>query len=55
MIDRGYQRAIDDALDREVLNETAALCAEMGTQLYNFANVIGEYIDTETPDRSTDD
>jgi hypothetical protein len=55
MIDRGYQRAIDDALDREVLNETAALCAEMGTQLYNFANVIGEYIDTEVPDRATDD
>jgi len=55
MIDRGYQRAIDDALDRDVLHETAALCAEMGTQLYNFANVIGDYIDTSGLDESHDD
>ena len=33
-----------DALDPDVLNDTAALAAEMGTQLYNFANVIGEYL-----------
>jgi len=50
MIDRGYQRAIDDALDRETLNETAALSAEMATQLYNFANIIGDYIDLQEDD-----
>ena len=44
MIDAGYQRAVEDALDPVVLNDTAALAAEMGTQLYNFANVIGEYL-----------
>jgi hypothetical protein len=44
MIDAGYDRAVKDALDPDVLNDTAALAAEMGTQLYNFANVIGEYL-----------
>ena len=44
MIDAGYSRAVEDALDQEVLNDTAALAAEMGTQLYHFANVIGEYL-----------
>ena len=54
MVYRGYQRAIDDALDHEVLTETAALCAEMGTQLYNFANVLGDYIDTGAADKNDD-
>ena len=36
--------SVKDALDPDVLNDTAALAAEMGTQLYNFANVIGEYL-----------
>ena len=44
MIDAGYSRAVEDALDQEVLNDTAALAAEVGTQLYHFANVIGEYL-----------
>jgi hypothetical protein len=47
LVDIGYQRAIDDALDPETLNETAALCAEMGTQLYNFANVLHTYINPQ--------
>ena len=44
LIDRGYQRAVDDVLDPEVLNDTAALCAEMATQLYNFANMLHSYM-----------
>ena len=32
LIDIGYKRAISDALDAEVLSETAALAGEMGTQ-----------------------
>ena len=47
MIDAGYQRAVEDVLDPEVLNDTAALAAEMGTQLYNFANMIGEYLNKD--------
>ena len=45
LIDLGYQRAVDDVLDPEVLNDTAALSAEMGTQLYNFANMLYAYMD----------
>tara|TARA_Y100000592_G_scaffold92792_1_gene155009 strand:+ start:308 stop:607 length:300 start_codon:yes stop_codon:yes gene_type:complete len=45
MIDAGYQRAVEDVLDPEVINDTAALAAEMGTQLYNFANMLGNYLD----------
>ena len=47
MIDAGYQRAVEDVLDPEVLNDTAALAAEMGTQLYNFGNMIGEYLNKD--------
>ncbi len=58
MVDAGYRRAVEDALDPEVLNDTAALAAEMGTQLYNFANLLGEYLnhidalDDEETDKS---
>jgi len=44
LIDLGYNRAITDALDTEVLGETAALAGEMGTQLYHFANMIEQYL-----------
>jgi len=44
LIDVGYQAAVEDALDREVLEETAALAADMGTQLYTFANVLQTYL-----------
>ena len=47
MIDAGYQRAVEDVLDPEVMNDTAALAAEMGTQLYNFANMISECLDKD--------
>ena len=46
LIDAGHQSAIESALDQEVLEETAALAADMGTQLYTFANVIQGYINS---------
>ena len=53
LIDAGYRRAVEDALDTEVLGETAALAGEMGTQLYNFANMIQSYLaKTDTDDKS---
>jgi len=44
LIDLGYRRALEDALDPEVLQDTAALAGEMGTQLYNFSNLIHTYL-----------
>jgi len=44
LIDIGYNRAIEDALNPEVLADTAALASDMGTQLYNFANLINSYL-----------
>jgi len=55
LVDIGYQQAIDDALDPEALGETAALCAEMGTQLYNFANVLHAYINPQILDDGNGD
>ena len=43
LIETGYQRALDDALDPDVLNETMNLSAELGGQLYNFANLLAAY------------
>jgi len=43
LVDTGYQRALDDALDPDVLNETMTLSAELGAQLYNFANLLATY------------
>jgi hypothetical protein len=44
LVDIGYTRALEDALDPEVLSDTAGLAAEMGTQLYNFANLLKAYL-----------
>ncbi len=44
LVDIGYRRALEDALDPEVLGDTAALAGEMGTQLYNFANMLQVYL-----------
>ena len=47
LVDIGRQSAIEEALDPEVLNETVALAAEMGGQLYNFANMLSAHLGTE--------
>jgi len=44
LVDLGYRRALSDALHPEVLQDTAALAGEMGTQLYNFANLLKNYL-----------
>ena len=44
LVEAGYRRAVQDALDPEVLSETVALAAEMGGQLYNFANMITTHL-----------
>ncbi len=44
LVDIGYRRAVEDALDPQVLEETKELAAEMGTQLYNFANLLDHYV-----------
>lgn len=44
LIEIGYRQAIEDALDPEVLADTAALAGDMGSQLYNFANLINSYL-----------
>ena len=47
LVDLGYRQAIDDALDPEVLAETAELSGEMGTQLYNFSNMLQSFLMTQ--------
>ena len=44
LVDIGYQRCIEDALDTEILAETAALSAEMSHQLGNFAKMVRSYL-----------
>jgi hypothetical protein len=44
LVDAGYRRALEDALDPELLADTAALAGDMGTQLYNFANMLQAYL-----------
>ena len=47
LVDLGYQRAMEDALDPEVLADTVELSGEMGTQLYNFANMLQSFLATK--------
>jgi hypothetical protein len=47
VMDAVYRQAVADALNPEVLNDTAELSAEMGTQLYNFANMLQSYLNTQ--------
>jgi hypothetical protein len=44
LVDLGYRRAMEDALDPEVLADTVELSGEMGTQLYNFANMLQSFL-----------
>lgn len=44
LIDIGFRRALEDALDPEVLGDTAALAGEMGAQLYQFANLVNSFL-----------
>tara|TARA_R110000824_G_scaffold35910_1_gene112061 strand:+ start:449 stop:736 length:288 start_codon:yes stop_codon:yes gene_type:complete len=44
LIDIGYRRALEDALDPDLLAATSELASEMAAQLYNFANMLGEHL-----------
>ena len=47
LVDLGSQLAITENLDGEVLQDTAVLAADMGTQLYNFANMLNGYLNKD--------
>ncbi len=53
LVDLGYRRAIEDVLDPEVLADTAALSGEMGTQLYNFANMLESFLSAQNNGKET--
>jgi len=44
LIQVGYNRAIQDALDPEVLEETAALSREMSDQLSSFSGLVKGFL-----------
>ena len=44
LVEAGERQAVEESLDKEVLEETAALAGEMGSQLYNFANMLTHYL-----------
>jgi hypothetical protein len=50
LVEAGYQRAIEDALDRDVLEETATLTVEMAGQLNGFADLLRSYLNTSSVD-----
>ena len=50
LVDLGYRRAMEDALDPEILAETVELSGEMGTQLYNFSNMLQSFLMTKNND-----
>ena len=53
LVDLGAQQAVEAVLDPEVMESTAELAADMGTQLYQFANMIRSHGHAVLP--ATDD
>jgi|TARA_A100001391_G_scaffold155876_1_gene113718 hypothetical protein len=47
LVDIGFRSAVEESLDPAVLEETAALAGEMGSQLYNFANMLSHYLNAD--------
>jgi hypothetical protein len=47
LVDKGHDGAIGTILDVEVIEDTTALAAEMGSQLYNFANMLQSFLKTQ--------
>jgi hypothetical protein len=47
LVTAGYNLALQDALDPEVLEETAALSNEMSNQLSSFSNLVQEFLSTK--------
>jgi len=44
LVEIGYRRAVQDALDPAVLDDTASLAEEMASQLKSFATVLQTYV-----------
>ena len=53
LVDIGYRRAIEEALEPELLEDTAALSADMAAQLYNFANMLKVYLQEQGNDEGS--
>ena len=49
LVDFGYQIAVEDALDSEVLAETSDLAGEMSSQLKGLQNVLQGYLSKINP------
>jgi hypothetical protein len=50
LIDFGYNLAVEDALDTEILSETSALAGEMSDQLKGLQNLVDSYLSKTNPD-----
>jgi hypothetical protein len=50
LVDIGYQRALEDALDPSILDDTADLALEMGEQLSSFSGMLRAYIAQQNGD-----
>ena len=50
LIDIGYRRALEEALDPEILEATRDLSVEMADQLYNFANMMSAHLTDQNKD-----
>ena len=48
LVDHGARQATEAVLDPEIMTETAELAADMGTQLYQLANMLHSYGVTTT-------
>ena len=52
LINCGHKAAVDEVLDPDILGETKELAAELGAQLYNFANMLQfQYSHGDTEDK----
>ena len=52
LIDVGYRRCLEDALNVDVLLETAELSEEMAGQLTSFSHVLKSYISNQKADEN---
>ena len=50
LVDFGYNLAVEDALDTEVLSETSILAGEMSAQLRGLQTVVDSYLSKINPD-----
>ena len=53
LVTAGYQRALADALDPAVLEETSILSKEMSTQLDSMANLIESFLSAKNTEGGT--